>query len=118
MSRVATTTIPHIVQECIAKKIPVSLVDHQGMLGFQIHGFYKSGTLTLVETDRGFRAYQRYNEVDEVKEFDDLVRLNYYWLDFSKGKSAAWEQPDPVWAPELERLGYVKRKVSESWVIA
>ena len=97
-----------IIKALVDRDISVEITKE----GFKIRGFYKSGEILLrpAEGDT-FIAVARYNEEDEIGEFDDLVRLNYYWWDRSKDRYEGWTNPEEDWIPDLERLGYIKKEI-------
>lgn len=82
----------------------------------KIEGFYKSGIVTLEPQEDGtFIAHSRYNQTNKIESFDDLVRLNYEWWQYSKNRAEFWEKPDLKWGNEMALLGLVK--ISEETVI-
>lgn len=79
--------------------------------GYKVDGFYKSGSVTLIPVDpenpiSPLTCVQRYDEKEEVKNFDDLVLINFKWWDRSTKRG--WGSPDAFWLPHFERLNLVK----------
>lgn len=76
--------------------------------GFKVSGFYKSGSVTLVPVNpenpiSPLTCIQRYDEKDEVKNFDDLVLINFKW--WKRSSSRGWGGPDAFWQSQFERMG-------------
>lgn len=74
----------------------------------QVSGFSKSGIATLKEEDGKVLAYTRYERVDELTSFEDLVKLNYEWFDLYRDRKP-FTSPSDGWADVLVQYGYVKR---------
>lgn len=73
--------------------------------GIILDGFYKSGTVKLEPKEDGtFIAHTRYNQTDDIGDFDDLVKLNYEWWQKSKDRSEHWLEPEADWKNEMIRL--------------
>lgn len=100
-----------LIKELLNKGIPisgVSLIDDE--LAYEIPGFYKSGTITLFTKDDKIFAKARYNELTEIHGFENLVRLNYEWWDYSKDRFEGWKTPDGNWLPYLIEFNLVTRQ--------
>lgn len=103
----------NFVKECVSRKIAVSVCIYDAELAFEIHGFYKSGTVTLFRAlDDKIYAKARYDEVTEIETFDDLVTLNWSWWNLSKERYDGWKNPDNGWVEDMIRLGLVKVKTT------
>lgn len=109
-----------IIQELVDREIPVEITKE----GFKVSGFYKSDTVTLeyisfpaFPGNNHFKCHQRYNRVDEIDCFADLVGVNYYWWLESKDSWEDWKIPDPHWQEALLEFDYVKKTVKtvEEW---
>ncbi len=98
-------TLHPVIEEFIFKGGSVSIDKN----GYHIDGFYKSGAITLKEENNILKAYSRYDQVDEIHDFDDLVALNYFWWDRSKGRSTGWSSPDSIWEKHLIESGRIKK---------
>jgi hypothetical protein len=111
--------IPEIIVTLVQNEIPVSIVqkeiDGEKQIGFEVDGFYKSGTVFLLPTsDRTFTAISRYNERTDIAFIEDLVALNYEWWDRSKDRGFdGWKSPDCRWMALLEKGGYVKTEMQK-----
>lgn len=100
-----------LIKELLSKGIlisGVSLINDE--LAYEIPGFYKSGTITLFTKDNKIFAEARYNEVTEIHCFENLVRLNHSWWDYSKDRFEGWRTPDSNWLPYLMELDLVTRQ--------
>lgn len=109
--------IPDFIEELVEAGISVTL---QKGNKFRIEGFYKSSGVTI-ENINAFQqewvANARYNEVTRIESLRDIVELNYYWWDRSKGRSEYWEQPDPLWVPLLLQFKFIAAKtISEQTI--
>ena len=77
--------------------------------GYSLEGFYKSGSVTFNELDENtLLCHQRYDEVEEISSFDDIVMVNFKWWKRSKDKG--WSNPDNFWLQEFVRLDLVNVK--------
>jgi hypothetical protein len=75
---------------------------------YEITGFYKSNFVKLREKDSDtLEATCRYNETETITSFDDLVRLNYRWWDYSKDRFDGWASPEGDYMKHFKRLGLV-----------
>lgn len=78
---------------------------------YDIFGFYKSDRIKLYENDHGtLNAISRYNEVDIIDNFYNLVALNYRWWVSSKERFEGWKVPDGKWLPYLIEEGFIEKK--------
>lgn len=102
-----------IILSLLEAGIQVDLCLHEGTVAYKVYGFYKSGTATLVPYTDGrpgmplFEAHTRYDQKDDISDFNDLVLLNREWLVRREGYT-----PDPKWAPFLAAKGYIKEKTT------
>ena len=109
--------LPAIIMDCLTRGIDVTLclIDGKNVEGasqpipaYQIDGFYKSGTVTLVPLGEGrYQVRARYDEISEIDSFEDLVGINAQWWERSRTRSDGWEAPHPKWVGDLVRCGYV-----------
>lgn len=92
-----------ILDELLKSDIDVSIKLRDGDYIVIINGFYKAGQITLkFHSDGTIKAYSRYERVDTINSFDDLVFLNFDWLYSSRGYG--WMYPDREWEPHFKRL--------------
>ena len=82
-----------------------------GKLSFLVNGFCKSGTVELYEDGETIKCAARYNEIDNIETFDDLVFVAYSWWERSKERASGWKNPPSEWVEEFVRLNLVKKKV-------
>ncbi len=101
-----------IIRICCIRNIPVSLnYDKEtDSLEYKISGFYKSGDVILYEDGDEITCKQRYDSVDVINSFEDLVGINYYWWESSKDRYEGWRDPDSNWLERLIEFGYMKKK--------
>ena len=100
--------LPEMIETAVTKGVRVVLTK----TGYEIEGFYKSGSVTLEpDITGGMTATDKKDGKSIVKSFDDIVRLNYDWWKKSRGKSAEFVNPGKEWIDEFVRLGLVKRQV-------
>ncbi len=90
-------------------------------LGIQIGGFSKSGNATLFitpdDTEWGSKAYRvttRYDNIDYVKTYDDIVNVAYWWYMNYKDREP-FTQPSDYWIKDFLRLGLIKEKVMTTY---
>lgn len=106
----------NIIKELLDKGFRLELFkDVQGELCHQLPGFYKSSGVVLRDIENGVMAFSRYNQMDEIYEFRDLVYLNHRWWQSSKEKYDGWVNPEEDWLPYLIEEGLVK-KIEEKLV--
>lgn len=101
-----------IIRICCIRNIPVSLEYNKehDRLEYKISGFYKSGDVSLYENGDEIICKQRYDMVDVVNSFEDLVSINYYWWNSSKERYEGWGGPDSNWVSSLLEFGYIKKQ--------
>lgn len=102
----------------LKEKVPsqeVTIEKYGEGFSYTLPGFYKSGEVILVDPtphlkERGvvFLASSRYNRLDPICDFDDLVNLNGYWFHSSCNKT--WKEPQGDWEPHLLEAGFVKKE--------
>ena len=111
--------IPDLICELVENDIAVSL--HKD--GWHVHGFYKSGHITLTPTvnDMGpesmYTATARYDERTSICSLHDLVGLNFDWWQRSKDRAPSWEQPDAMWVDLLVKEGFVEKQTVVQYVV-
>ena len=97
------------VAGCIKNGIPIEIKD--GMIRIP-EGFYKSSHAELAIDDLGrLIALTRYNRIDVIEYFKDLVKLNHSWWLYSRSRGYwRWEVPDDKWIKwfEIYKLPYNK----------
>lgn len=79
---------------------------------YMVEGFYKSGTVSLYESNEILYARARYDTVTEVNDFRDLVILNHHWWINTKHKYDGWASPDSQWLPFLLKYKLVEQHVN------
>jgi hypothetical protein len=105
--------IPSVIMEVLENhiQVEVSIVPlDERHLRYVIGGFYKSDTITLEwdETEDCLQAHQRYGGMTQVRDFRDLVIINYDWWLSSKDRHTGWSAPDQRWLPHLIKEGLVE----------
>lgn len=103
--------IAKLVEEALANGIhPVDFSIHpKGGLSYSFAGFSKSGTATLYQVGDTIFAETRYQQIDVIECFDDLVKLAFNWYANYKDR-APFEHPDANFLPHFIRLGLLKVK--------
>lgn len=87
-------------------------------IGFQINGFSKSGTATLWEEDDGKIVCQtRYDQIDYIEEYDDIVRVAFDWYS-SYSDRDGYSEPSSYWVDDFLRLGLIKTETKTVYKIA
>lgn len=107
-----------IIEETLKKGIPVKMEYNQEKkrVEYSIDGFYKSGNIKLIENNYGVLiSHSRYDTANEIKSFNDIVRLNYEWWELSKNRFIDWSEPDSMWLPHLLELGLVDEKIIKKY---
>jgi hypothetical protein len=97
-----------IVIICLQKGIPVRGVtlSPNGTLAYEIGGFSKSDTAELYLENDKIICKTRYNRIDEIENFDDLVDIAYDWNEgYCNREPFGW---DSDWLPVFKEAGLVK----------
>lgn len=100
------------LKEILKHNIPVS-IEYDYLLDrfeYIIEGFYKSGSIRIYEDCDYMLATSRYNQLDEIENIEDLVKLNYRWWKNSQDRYEGWKNPDFRWIPLLEKYGLIEKE--------
>lgn len=111
--------IEEFILNLLKKKIPitgVSLVEDMNVIGYDVPGFSKSGNVTLFESKGQIYASSRYNQTNEINNFDDLVMLAWDWYIRYKDRSP-FENPDSIWTPYFIEKGWIKKVMKYEYEI-
>lgn len=102
-----------IIEELIENNIPVitTFNPQTKKKEYILEGFYKSGTVKLIETDDKLTAIARYNEETNIESLYDIVQLNYEWWISSKERFDGWKNPDQLWIPLLIKYNFIKHVI-------
>lgn len=73
----------------------------------QVEGFSKSGTVMLYMEGNALKCLARYNEVNHIEDFDDLVAVAYDWWYRYRDRSP-FEAPHIMWLPHFIKRGWVE----------
>lgn len=108
-------TLQELIIEILEKGIYISdvylkEVGNTKTFSYRIKGFYKSDGVDLYETEEGIFAESRYNQIEQITCFKDLVSLNYEWWCRSKDRYEGWAVPDSKWIKHLIEEGLVKEE--------
>ena len=102
--------VDEILRKGIGVKLEYNAIKERNE--YIIDGFYKSGTIKLIERvgygDNAFLAESRYDQIDFINTFNDLVYLNYEWWMDSRERYEGWADPDPQWLPHLIGANLIK----------
>lgn len=104
-----------LIEEILKKgfSLEVSYNNFSERFEFKLDGFYKSGSVVLYEDEDGdLRAVSRYQQIDVITTFYDLIALNYHWWQLCKDRYDGWANPDSNWLPFLIDEGFVKEKIN------
>lgn len=91
-----------IIKKCLENNIHVEL----SLDGYVIHGFAKSGQGVMSfepDEDGCYTLYLRYNTVEKVDCFEDLVSICYRWCDSYQSRGYGWD-----WLDVFVEYGYLK----------
>lgn len=100
-------TLQELVTEVLKNHIPVVGVglDDNGNLCYEVTGFSKSGNATLTEKDGKIYCHTRYNQVDEIEDFEALA-----WVAFCWNRNYLDREPFTAyssdWRPVFERFNF------------
>ena len=101
---------PHneIIAQCLERGIHVELSKD----GYEIFGFSKSGKglLSFSPTEEGEYALSlRYNTVENVRTFEDIVHICFHWCDQYIDRGYGWD-----WADTFVEFGLLKKEVTST----
>ena len=82
-----------------------------------IEGFSKSGTVMLYLEGEKLKCLARYNEVNQIDDFDDLVAVAYDWW-YRYRERLPFESPHIMWLPHFLSRGWVKEQTTISYKAA
>lgn len=72
--------LEELVKEVLENGLYICGVGLKGdSFGYDISGFAKSGYGTLYQEDGVIKLQTRYNQVDVIEDFDDIVSVAYGW---------------------------------------
>ena len=103
-------TIEELIKEVLINEIPVNGVEYDteyDTFVYHVAGFSKSGTAELMEKDGKIICKTRYNTIDEIKCFDDLVVVAYRWNKIYLD-TKPFDKWDADWYPVFKEKGLVK----------
>ena len=107
-----------IIEEALKRKAEIGIVLlNEKQIAIQVSGFYKSDTVNLVDKgkEEGFLiAITRYDQHDEIHNWNDLVELNFEWWDSSKNKFTGWRTPNDVFKQDLIDKGLYSEQFNTS----
>jgi hypothetical protein len=114
--------IQEIVKELVKRHIHVELLydSPSDTVAYVVHGFYKSGTVTLIEQNGVIVARSRYDGNTEITELRDLAYLNLDWWRRSENRYDGWANPDGAWVGLLEEFNLVTKQTETvtTWVVS
>ena len=105
-----TEKFESLIKEIIEKGIPCVGFGNEGdSLSFEIGGFSKSGTAVLYEIAGNIYCRTRYNTIDEIETFEDVVDVAWEWNDnyITREPFTAY---DRNWLPYFKAYGLVENK--------
>ena len=102
-------TLEELIKEVLSNGIPVTGVQYdkeKDTFVYEVIGFSKSGTAALYYDEGVIKCKTRYNRIDVINDFDDLVDVAYDWNEgYCNREPFGW---DAYWLPIFEREGLVK----------
>ena len=102
-------TLEELIKEVLSNGIPVTGVQYdkeKNTLVYEVGGFSKSGTAELYNEEGAIKCKTRYNRIDVINCFSDLVDVAYDWNEgYCNREPFGW---DVDWLPIFEREGLVK----------
>ena len=96
--------LENLVREALKRGVKAEVYLDGDELCYLLHGFYKSNRVSLKIKSGTVIAQARYNEATEIKCWDDIVRLNFRWWQYSKDRFDGWKLPEAAFAEDFERL--------------
>jgi hypothetical protein len=106
--------LEELIKEVLINRICVSGVHYDpenDTLVYRVEGFSKSGYAELSEVNGKILCKTRYNQVDEINSFDDLVNVAYQWNSYYCDREPfGW---DTDWSPIFVKYGLL-REVTET----
>jgi len=110
--------VRHALERGIDVGVVLTTCDGCG-LGYELRGFYKSGTLKLFATiEHGspvIIAEARYHEQSRIFSWDEIVHINYDWWVRTRDRHEGWNTPDAGFLEDFERLGLVRTKTETKY---
>lgn len=79
-----------------------------------VEGFYKAGEILLSLSPQNPEVLiytHRYGDEEEVRTFDDLVRIHFMWWKRSRNRAEQWSQPEKQWVEDYIRLDFIEIQV-------
>lgn len=102
-------TLEELIKKTLSNGIPVVGVEYDkenDSLVYEIDGFSKSGTAKVLNKGGKIICETRYNQVDEIEDFDVLVDVAYEWnKNYCDREPFGW---DSRWLRLFEINGLVK----------
>jgi hypothetical protein len=110
-----TDKFKEILEKCFNKSDRWSVKD--GIIYYEIRGFSKSGNVKIYENYDKIFCLARYDELDEIENYDDLVNIAYNWYSRYKDREP-FSQPPEEWVEDFVRLGRIKKETKIVYVDA
>lgn len=86
---------------------------------FGLGGFSKSGTASLTiygNKDCEVVLKTRYDQIDFVESFEDIVRVAFYWFSNYSTRSP-FEEPSEIWVKHFIKNGYIQEQNVKTYKI-
>ena len=98
--------IESLVKECLKNKIRVCGVElYNDELAYHIDGFSKSGTAFLCSEGDKVLLKTRYDQVDVIEKFEDIVDVAYQWNEaYCTREPFGW---DGAWVKLFKNFGKI-----------
>lgn len=110
-----------LAEECIKNGISLGYDSPYEKVfpSFGLGGFSKSGTasLTIYEhKDYKVVLKTRYNQIDVIESFDDIVRVAFFWFSNYSNRSP-FEEPNEIWIKHFIKNGYIEEQNIKTYKI-
>lgn len=89
--------------------VSLRLDEETDQIIYVLSGFYKYGEVKMYENEDGsVRCLTRYNIVENIESWEDMVRWNHsVWMSY-KNSFSGWSSPESVFLNSMLELGLVK----------
>lgn len=106
--------VPEIIMEVVSMGVAAHFDDGHG--GWVIPGFYRAKGIVIRYEDgnsigQAVPLSNKRLQPQPIKNFDDLVELNYAWWNISRKESLDYELPEEGWKEEFNDRDLVERRL-------
>ncbi len=106
--------VPEIIMEVVSMGVAAHFDEGHG--GWVIPGFYRAKGIVIRyeegnSTGQAVPLSNKRLQPQPIKNFDDLVELNYAWWNISRKESLDYELPEEGWKEEFNDRDLVERRL-------